>query len=265
MKNIVLLAHEDPGQNARIEAALDLVRAFQGHLRCVDVTEVPVFPGDFDGTAAGLLVAEGRKTEVQNRKAIETRLTQEGVAWDFVDDLGDLAACLLSESRLADVIVVNCKRDGFFDYDRRGLAAELVTRARCPIVAVPDGERGLNVGGVAMVAWDGSAPAATALRSATPLLRLADKVHIVTVGEQQDGPRAEEAAAYLSRHGIKAEIHEILANDEAAPHLIEFSTRHGVDYAVMGAYGHRRLAESVFGGVTKAMTESARLPLVLAR
>lgn len=265
MKNIVLLIHEDPGQKARVEAALDLVRAFEGHLRCVDVTEIPVFPGDFDGTAAGLLLAEGRKTETQNRKAIEARLTEEGVAWDFIDDLGDLAACLLSESRLADAIVVNCKRDGFFDYDRRGLAAELVTHARCPIIAVPDRDHGLNVGGVAMVAWDGSAPAATALRAAAPLLRLADKVHICTVGEQREGPRAEDAAAYLSRHGVKAEIHEILANDEPAPHLIDFAVRNGVDYAVMGAYGHGRLAETVFGGVTEAMIECARLPLVLAR
>lgn len=265
MKNIVLLVHEDPGQNARIEAALELVRAFEGHLRCVDVTEVPVFPGDFDGTAAGLLLAEGRKTETQNRKAVETRLAQEGVVWDFVDDLGDLASCLLSESRLADAIVVNCKRDGFFDYDRRGLAADLVAHARCPVVTVPDRSHGLSVGGVAMVAWDGSAPAATALRSATPILRLADRVHIVTVGEQDEGPRAEEAAAYLSRHGVKAEIHEILANDEPASHLIDFAALHGVDYAVMGAYGHGRLAESIFGGVTQMMIEQARLPLVLAR
>ena len=265
MKNIVLLVHEDGGQTARVEAALDLARAFEGHLRCVDVTPVPVFPGDFDGTAAGLLLAEGRKTELANRKAIEGRLAREGVSWDFLDDLGDMAACLLSESRLADVIVVNCKRDGWFDYDRRGLPAELVTHARCPIVCVPDGARGLPLGGTAMVAWDGSAPAATALRGATPMLALADKVCILTVGEVIEGPRAEDAAAYLSRHGVKAEIHEILANDAPAPHLLDFAARQGAEYAVMGAYGQGRLAESVFGGVTQEMIETARLPLVLAR
>jgi nucleotide-binding universal stress UspA family protein len=265
MKNIVLLVHEDEGQSARVEAALDLVRGLDGHLRCVDVTEMQVFPGDFDGSAAGLLLAEGRKTEAANRKAVEARLAGEGVTWDFVDDLGDLAGCLLSQSRLADAIVVNCKRDGFFDIDRRGLAADLVTHARCPIVAVPDGARGLKIGGIAMVAWDASAPAATALRATTPLLRLADKVHIVTVGELGEGPSAEEAAAYLSRHGVKAEIHEILANDEPAPHLIDFAARQSVDHVVMGAYGHGRLAETIFGGVTQVMIELARLPLILAR
>ena len=85
------------------------------------------------------------------------------------------------------------------------------------------------------------------------------------VGEQGQGPSAEDAAAYLSRHGVKAEIHEILANDEPAPHLIDFAARHGVDYAVMGGYGHSRLAESIFGGVTQAMIETAKLPLLLAR
>ncbi len=47
MKNILLLVHDDEGQEARLQAALDLVRTLDGHLVCLDVTPFPVMAGDF--------------------------------------------------------------------------------------------------------------------------------------------------------------------------------------------------------------------------
>lgn len=44
MKNILLLVHDDDGQEVRLQAALDLVRALDGHLTCVDVTPRPSSP-----------------------------------------------------------------------------------------------------------------------------------------------------------------------------------------------------------------------------
>ena len=41
MKNILLLVHDDPGQEARVQAALDLTRALDGHLTCLDVAAMP--------------------------------------------------------------------------------------------------------------------------------------------------------------------------------------------------------------------------------
>ena len=60
MKNILLLVHEDKGQEARLQTSLDLARALNGHIRCADVTHIPVFPGDFDGAMTGMVVAEER-------------------------------------------------------------------------------------------------------------------------------------------------------------------------------------------------------------
>jgi nucleotide-binding universal stress UspA family protein len=34
---------------------------------------------------------------------------------------------------------------------------------------------------------------------------------------------------------------------------------------VMGAYGHSRLRERIFGGVTKSMLETQSLPILMAR
>lgn len=266
MKNILLLVHDDKGQEARLQAALDLARALSGHIRCADVTPMPVFAGDFDGAMAGLVVAENRKVETANRAQLDPRLEAEGVSFDWTEDLGDMALRLANQSRLADLIVVNCKRDAFFEEDRRGLASDLVMSARCPVVAVPDGAVGLNLTGAAIVAWDGSEPAAATLRACTPMLKVARSVHLVSVGEPVEGPPAEEAAAYLSRHDIHANVHILDAGAETPDvHLLRQAEIERAGYCVMGAYGHGRLAEAVFGGVTRRMLEAAKVPLVLGR
>lgn len=266
MKNILLLAHDDKGQEARLQTALDLARGLNGHIRCADVALMAVIPGDFDGSMAGLVLTENRKVEAANRAQLQMRLGHEDVSFDWTDSLGDMAACLANQSRLADLIVVNCKRDGFFDEDRRGLVSNLVASARCPVVAVPDAAVGLNVSGAALVAWDGSEPAAATLRACTPLLKLAKSVHLVSVGEPTEGPSAEDAAAYLSRHDIHAEVHVLEPGKETPDvHLLRQAEADRAGYCVMGAFGHGRMAEAVFGGVTRRMIEAASLPLILGR
>lgn len=51
MKTLLLLVHDDAGQEARLQAALDLTRALDGHLTCVDIAPIPVFAGDLGVTA----------------------------------------------------------------------------------------------------------------------------------------------------------------------------------------------------------------------
>ena len=42
MKTILVLLHDDGGQEARLQVALDLSRALDGHLICLDVTQLPI-------------------------------------------------------------------------------------------------------------------------------------------------------------------------------------------------------------------------------
>lgn len=60
MKNVLLLVHEDAGQEARLQAALDLTRALRGHLTCLDGTCYPVAAGCFDPGAEAAMLEEAR-------------------------------------------------------------------------------------------------------------------------------------------------------------------------------------------------------------
>lgn len=266
MKTVLLLVHDDAGQEARLQAALDLTRALNGRLTCVDVTPVAMFAGDVDGAAQAMILAEERKVEAANRIALNARMGREEVSWDWIDTTGDVTRCLMREAGLADLIVVNCKRETLLSIEPRGVVAQVVTQARCPVIAVPDHIRGLDVSGPVLVAWDGSPPNMAALRASVPLLKMAESVCLFAVEDGGRGAPAEAAAAYLSRHGIHAEIERVRAEGVKPDVLILTAcAARGVSYCVMGAFGHGRLTEELFGGVTRRMLDAAEAPLLLAR
>lgn len=265
MKNILLLVHDDVGQEARLQAALDVTRAVRGHLTCVDVVEMPmVVDGFYGGTGEMVLLEDARTRERVNKAKLEARLAEEDVSWSFVDSCGDLSACVVEAAATADLIVVNRKLDAFPAPDMRAIATDVLTRTQLPVLAVSDACRRFDAGGRAFVAWDGSQPAMTAIQRALPLLQLASAVKIVQVGERDAGINIEDAAAYLSRHGIKAETEIVAKTGAIAPTLHDSAKAFGADWLVMGAYKHRPTAEALFGGVTRAMLTEADLPLVMA-
>lgn len=265
MKNIYVLVHDDAGQEARLQAALDLARAVEGHLSCIDVIQLPVLVGDIYGFGAQSQVIEAeREQEAANRGMIEARLIREGVSWNWVQAVGDIAPSMNQLSDLADIIILNRKLEKALAPDMQGIAAAVMLGSHKPILAVPESSRGCNVGGNALIAWDGSAEAATALRASVPILKLASSVTIVVVDEGTIRSPATEAASYLSRYGINSEIAIVPRSDTVAAVLLEQVRARRADYLVMGGYGHSRVTEALFRGVTRNMLASCPVPLLLA-
>ena len=121
-------------------------------------------------------------------RRIEARLRQESIGWDWRCFDGPVVETLIAQSRLADVVVISQPTGA-----RPGSAAPLsiigdvVMHAAAPLLVVPTGGTRLDATGAAMLAWNGSAEAAHAMRAAVPLLRHAAAVHIVEVSD--DRPR----------------------------------------------------------------------------
>ena len=266
MKNVYVLVHDDAGQEARLQAALDLTRAVSGHLSCIDVVQLPVMVGDiygFGGQAA--LIDAERQHEADNRASIEARLIREGISWNWVQAVGDIAPSVNQLSDLADIIVLNRKLDKAIAPDMQGIAAAVMLGSHKPILAVPESSRGCNAAGQAMIAWDGSSEAATALRASVPLLALASAVTIVTIADGASRAPAAEAASYLSRHDIAVEVVTLPTRDGPVHTVLLDQVRAlRADYLVMGGYGHSRVTEALFGGVTRQMLAHCPVPLLLA-
>lgn len=264
MKNILLLVHDDDGQEARLQAALDLTRALEGHLTCIAVTPPVVIAGDlYAGFGEKVIISDEHVSEARNKTALSVRLAHEEVSWDWVDTYGDIVPNVLQAASLADLIVLNRKLDDYPLPDMRGITSRILMHTRVPVVAVPEGLAKFNVNGKALIAWDGQTSVIATMRACVPLLRLASEVEIFCI---RDGPlKAEpaEATKYLSRHGIAAEVRVLKHSTGAVARLVaEECENRQADYVLMGAYSHGRLLET-FGGTTRRMLTNSALPLVL--
>lgn len=267
MKNILVLAHDDPGQEARLQAALDVTRAVGGHLTCIDVTPIPVVMGEFESATLGVMVmADARAGEADNRRRTEARLVNDDVPWTWVDATGDISGSIERASTLADLIVVNNRLDSGIGPDMREVAGRTAVRTDRPVLAVPQDQAGLNLRGSVLVAWDGSPAADSALRAAVPLLKFAEKVTLFEIDDGSLGALAEEAAAYLSRYGIHPVVKRERARlTRASPIILSEIALGQYAYSVIGSYGRGRMAQSLFGGVTRSLLTSSRVPVFMAR
>src|SRR3546814_18521448 len=91
-----------------------------------------------------------------------------------------------------------------------------------------------------MVAGNGSAEAAHALRAAIPLMK-ERAVTLVTVGKDEDGFPATDALSYLSRHDVHAELEIVERGVETVEERLEKeSLAMGAGLIVMGAFGRSR-------------------------
>jgi nucleotide-binding universal stress UspA family protein len=163
---------------------------------------------------------------------------------------------LVHEARAADLLVVG--RAGESPDPFRALdPGSLVLRAGRPVLVVPKPVAALRLRRAA-IAWKDMREARRAVRDALPLLQLVDSVMIVAVTEAGEGERVarqvEDVAGYLTRHGIKTVAERVRPPDASVTDaLLRLVHDENIDLLVAGAYGHSRLGEWAFGGVTRGL------------
>lgn len=271
MKSILLHIDGDTCMEARMQVALDIARANDGHITCLQAVSYEVFaPGDFYGSAMAAAMPVIKQAADDLRAKIEADLANEDVSWDWQFLYGMAEHRLLEQSALHDVIIVGPHDIG--EEGARGpshLVGELTLRAPIPVLVVPGKTKSLDLAAPMMVAWNGSSEACVALRTATPLLKHASKVYLISVAEESDGKRydfpATSGAKYLSRYGIESEIVEVPRGDaKISDTLFSAAQMRECSLMVMGAYGHSRLAEFLLGGVTRRSLTDPQMPIFLA-
>lgn len=253
MKTILLPVHDDEGQEARLRAALDCVRAVDGRLICIDLV-VPEAAGDPFGGIASVVTERERLRELSNRDRVEEYLDREDLAAEWIEAIGNPEECLVRASALSDLIVASST-------SRSGLVDGIVVRSGRPVLAIHDGTNGLNVAGEAMVAWDGSPSCIASMRAAIPLLAQARSITLFEIDDGSVHIPAESAAEYLGHYGIMSHIlpkHALI--ETAGAMILTQCRRRRPAWLVMGGYGHSRAREALFGGATRTVLRGARVP-----
>jgi nucleotide-binding universal stress UspA family protein len=93
-----------------------------------------------------------------------------------------------------------------------------------------------------------------------PFLQRADEIVIAEICERSDDvapsqARLRDVAKYLVRHCVDAAVAERVrpVDGTAANSLLQLVQDETADLIVAGAYGHTRLGEWIFGGMTRAL------------
>jgi nucleotide-binding universal stress UspA family protein len=270
MKSLLLHVQDDPGMEARLQAALAIARATSGHVSCLHVTPISLYIAS-DGIAGAYMMPNFSKTldemEKKMRARIEDHLKNEDVSWDYQHVDGEAAQEIVARSSLADLIVMGRYHHRETRYTPITLIGDVLQSTRAPILVQPQELDSFDVFGPAVVGWNGSFEAANAMRAALPLLQLASAVHIVTVEEPQEHLLPSLAAStYLSQHGVTSELHARPVSDKPIEDAIrETAEVMGAGYIVMGGYGHSRAREFLFGGVTRSLLKECPIPLIMGR
>ena len=120
------------------------------------------------------------------------------------------------------------------------------------------------------VAWKPGLPAARAIHAALPQLQVADEVIVaifdpdMRASKDGEDPCAD-VATWLSRQGCNVTVKQLASGGKPIAECITSHAKQaGADLIVMGAYGHSKLRERIFGGTTQQMLEEAGTPLLLA-
>lgn len=257
MKSILVYADRTPAMATRLDAALALAGAMGGHVTVLVDTPVSRYVsmdpmgGNYLASAA---LDQALAADDAHAAAIEAQLAEQSVPFAVIRSDREPVAALAEASRLADLIVLSrcC-----------GIAGEVAITAPTPVLVVPD-DRALRVPvRSACIAWDGGDEAAAAVRGAIPLMAGCEAVRMITVNEKGEGHAPRQALDYLAVHGVGVKLEEVDRDGSTEQTLSAAIARAAPDLLVMGAYGHSRMRQYLFGGVTRHFLEDAAAPALL--
>lgn len=206
-------------------------------------------------------------------KAVSAFLAAQAISTDISSEYAEIAWADEVVGRRAQYVDLTLVGPALLSFDvlkKKVIDGALFLSGR-PLLLVPDGSRPTLKPKRIVVAWDSRSEASRAVREALDLLAAAEDVRLVLIdpvaGEfrQGDEPGAD-AATYLARHGVKVTVERLSGEGRSVADTLR---RHvgdcSAELLVMGGYGHSRLRERIFGGVTKSMLDEPPLPILMAR
>jgi nucleotide-binding universal stress UspA family protein len=253
-----LMVHLDAERDSesRVQVALALADRFQAAL--IGVAGLALRPRF---TAGGIAVySDPAPDELQKMNALldglGRRFLGKGkhiahIEWrSALESSYELVA---REARAADLVILGPRRTAGQLHDLIDPGA-IILRAGRPVLVVPDTVPPLNLHR-AIVAWKDTRECRRAIYDAVPMLQQAREVLLLEVGEEDDKADAKKVLADVTRYLVR---HKVLVGGEiwrharapAASEILKIVHDEKADLIVAGGYGHSRLGEWIFGGVT---------------
>jgi nucleotide-binding universal stress UspA family protein len=275
MKSILIPTEDHDAMSAVLEASVSIARTFDSYIEGFAVrpsagtyvTVEPVSSLAISGAYEGDFAPQARSQFESVMQAHKVpQVAQEpavlSYGWPRTEAADD--AFIGSRGRIFDLIVLGRPGPEAENPRMPPLAAALFDSGR-PVLIVPKSAPQL-LGRNVLVAWNGSTQQARTNSFAMPLLRMAEKVTVLTVeGGTTPGPLGDDAAHQLRRNGVKATALTVKPGMRSTGEaILEHAASLGCDLLVKSAYTQSRLRQMIFGGATRHILANATLPVLMA-
>jgi nucleotide-binding universal stress UspA family protein len=179
----------------------------------------------------------------------------EDLQWRSQMTAGPASQHIADEARGVDLIVAAAEPgERIFVPSPEIDVGDLLMRAGRPVLIAPAGAAGLKLTR-ALVCWKDSREARRAVVDALPILKASKGVDVVELvdGREMEAARRRlaDVGDWFARHGVEANCLASPLNGAEATHLAGIAKDLEADLIVAGAFGHSRLREFAFGGVTR--------------
>ncbi len=283
MKTILVPTENNAAMLSAVDAALLLAQKFG---RCIE--GVPLRPAVADMVAmdpdAGLTMVAVKENDAemvrQAEELFRSFMQRHGVgerlegapaaaavaapSWSWLKSAPSGHDFVGSYGRVFDVIVLARPEAEWQSPSMVTLESALFESGRPVVIAPPTSPRSFATN--VLIAWNCSTEQARATAFAMPLLRLAERVTILTVeGSTVAGPSGEEMARSLAINDIAAEPITIAPGKVSAGEtILAKAAEFGCNLVVKGAYTQSRLRQMIFGGTTRHILAHAKVPVLMA-
>jgi nucleotide-binding universal stress UspA family protein len=268
MSYATLMVHVDADAelSGRVNVAAQLADRFHAHLIGIagwapmsvflagEALNDPEPPGFHLQDMKTLLEQKGKEF----RRAVGGN--SRSVEWRSVLDFPTEAVA--REARAADLVIIGNERENRDPFRALDLTSLLLKAGR-PVLVVPKSVTSFTPRHIA-IAWKDVREARRAVQDALPFLQQAENVMIVVVSDADDGDQAMQSAKavarYLTSHRVKIIAERVRPTAvTVANSLLQLIEDENINLVVAGAYGHSRLGEWAFGGVTRDLIADCRV------
>lgn len=260
-----------------MKLAAPLARKHDAHLIGLHTVEaLLVYPGIAMHVPDAAFTAfnESQKEEANKIKAIFTQYIENELfpsEFRLVRAEATTAHERMVESARAADLVVMAQEDTVADrYDQRNAQLQVIRESGRPVIVVPLGYDGADIGSNIVLGWSDTREAA---RAAHDMLIVAGDnadVTVLRVGKEQRGTLQDsdgiDLAETLSRHGLTLTLeHRDPLGKSVAEVLNQAAFEKGADLIVTGALGHSKVYDFVLGATTYALLRDAKLPVLFSK
>jgi len=199
--------------------------------------------------------------EFEQTFAAQTRAAGPWLNARFEKETGSVAAHGAVRASLADAFVVT--RDATqSNHPMNQVFEHVLMEAGLPLILAPKQARTSDT---CIIAWDGSPLAARTVKLYMPLIATYKKA---VIAEHPDKVRhqwahvSQSSRARLTEilHEQRLDVVEAELSGTVSSALMEAAEAHDASLLVMGAYGHNRLGQMLFGGTTSKLLHSDAAP-----